>query len=142
MKSIGETKDGELRTLCQAFDALLKGKVDSAGDLLMHQRFKSQVMGLRDDSDKFPRFLELIPEEMAGVTPEETFFTRELAHKSAKADRLPCSGLKPSGYPQRAPPHYRHLKNREKIEDVTEKNRSPSRCDKKKVRPRKVRSAM
>ena len=68
-------------------DALLKGKVDSAGDLLM-QRFKSVVMSLRDNSEKFGRFLELIPEEMVGISPEETFYARELAHKTAKAEKL------------------------------------------------------
>ena len=87
VKAMGEAKYRELRTLCQDMDALLKGKVDSAGDLLM-QRFKSVVMSLRDNSEKFGRFLELIPEEMVGISPEETFYARELAHKTAKAEKL------------------------------------------------------
>ena len=89
LKTMGEAKYRELRTLCQALDALLKGKVDAAGDLLM-QRFKSLVMSLRDNSDKFGRYLELIPEEMIGVSPEETYYARELAHKTAKAEKLLC----------------------------------------------------
>ena len=87
VKTIGESKYRELRTLCQVLDALLKGKVDTAGDILM-QRFKCQVMSLRDNSEKFGRYLELIPEDMVAVSPEETFFARDLAHKTARADKL------------------------------------------------------
>ena len=87
MKNIGEAKRKELRTLCQAFDALLKGKVESAGGLLM-QQFKNHVIGLGDDSDKIGRFLELLSDEVVRVMPEETSCTWELAHKSTKADKL------------------------------------------------------
>ena len=66
---------------------LLKGKVDAAGDMLI-QRFKSVVMGLRDGSDKFGKYLELIPDEALGVTLEETYFARELAVKSARCEAL------------------------------------------------------
>ncbi|CAE7606234.1 unnamed protein product [Symbiodinium sp. CCMP2592] len=74
----GSEKYRELRTLCQALDCLLRGKVDSAGDILV-QRFKSLVMGLRDGTERFGHYLELIPEESLGVTSDEAFYARELA---------------------------------------------------------------
>ena len=83
----GTERYRELRTLCQALDCLLRGKVDSAADTLV-QRFKSLVMGLRDGTGNFGHYLELIPEEGLGVTSDETFFARELAVKAAKSDAL------------------------------------------------------
>ena len=83
----GTEKYRELRTLAQAVDLLLKGKVDAVGDLLV-QRFKSLVMGLRDGTEKFGHVLELIPEESLGVTSDEVFFARELAVKAAKSEAL------------------------------------------------------
>ena len=87
IKDIGESRYRELRTLCQAIDCLLKGRIESAGDVLM-QRFKSVVMGLRDHSDRFGRYLEIIPEEMVGISQDELFFARDMAHRAAKADKL------------------------------------------------------
>ena len=72
VKAIDESKYRELRTYCQALDALLKGKVDAAGNILI-QRFKCQVMSLKDNFEKFARFLELVPWDMVVVSPEETY---------------------------------------------------------------------
>ena len=83
----GGEKYRELRTLCQALDCLLRGKVDSAGDILV-QRFKSLVMGLRDGTERFGHYLELIPEESLGVTSDEAFYARELAVKAAKSEAM------------------------------------------------------
>ncbi|OLQ01222.1 hypothetical protein AK812_SmicGene16051 [Symbiodinium microadriaticum] len=78
----GTDRYRELRTLCQSLDLLLKGKVDSAADVLI-QRVKSLLMSVRDGSDQFGRYLELIPEEALGVSFEESVFARELAVKQA-----------------------------------------------------------
>ena len=83
----GTDRYRELRTLCQSLDLLLKGKVDSAADVLI-QRVKSLLMSVRDGSDQFGRYLELIPEEALGVSFEESVFARELAVKQAKSDSL------------------------------------------------------
>ena len=87
IKEIGENKYRELRNICQALDCLLKGRLESAGDILM-QRYKSVVMSLRDRSDRFGRYLEVIPEDMVGVSQDELFFARHLAHRAAQAEKL------------------------------------------------------
>lgn len=53
----------ELRTIALATDMILKGKAESAGDILL-QRFKSLCMQVRDGSDKFAPQIELLPEDM------------------------------------------------------------------------------
>ena len=58
---------------------------------MLIQRFKSVVMGLRDNSDKFGHYLEIIPEEMIGVSQDELCFARDMAHRAAKAERLLAS---------------------------------------------------
>ena len=68
-------------------ELLLKGKVESEGDVMV-QRFKSLVMGLRDGTEKFGHYLELIPDEDLGLSSEETYFAREMAVKAAKSEAL------------------------------------------------------
>ena len=69
--------------------ALLKGKMDSAGDELM-QRFKSRCLALRDGTNHFARYLELLPEDLlgGGASMEETNFARTMAVREARADSL------------------------------------------------------
>ena len=91
IKEMGENKYRELRTICQALDCLLKERLESAGDILM-QRYKSIVMGLRDQSERFGHYLEIIAEEMVGVSQDELYFARDLAHRAAKAEKLLSAG--------------------------------------------------
>ncbi|CAE7643546.1 unnamed protein product [Symbiodinium necroappetens] len=89
VKVQGEARVREMRTLASALDLLCRGKIDSAADMLM-QRFKSLCMSLRDNSDRFGKFLELLPDDVVGTatTLDEVEFARTLAVKQAKADEI------------------------------------------------------
>ena len=89
LRTVGEEKVRELRTLAMGLDMLVSGKISGAGDLYM-QRFKSILMGIRDKSSAASRYLELIPMDLypTASSMEETDYARHLAAKKAKSDEL------------------------------------------------------
>ena len=88
-KSLGEERLRELRTLSTSLDLVVSGKVLMASDMLM-QRFKSILMGVRDQSTAASKYLELIPLELhpTASTLEEADFARSMAVKNAKSAEL------------------------------------------------------
>ncbi|CAE7825917.1 unnamed protein product [Symbiodinium sp. CCMP2592] len=84
-----EERHREMRTLALGIDLLLKGKIDSAGDLFM-QRFKSLTMALRDNDNRFGHYLELLPEDLVGggASQDETEYARTMALKAARSEAL------------------------------------------------------
>eukprot|EP00438_Fugacium_kawagutii_P004132 Skav211256 [mRNA] locus=scaffold3676:135811:142394:+ [translate_table: standard] len=69
---LGEEKMRELRTLSTALDSLVSGQASSAADVMM-QRFKSILIGIRDNTTAASKYLEIIPSELfpTGTTEAE-----------------------------------------------------------------------
>lgn len=86
----------ELRTIALAVDYLLKGKGESAGDVLI-QRFKSLAMQLRHGSERFGPQIELLPEDIteAGGSLGEDTFAREMAYRDGKSREMMNRALGP-----------------------------------------------
>ncbi|CAE7161031.1 unnamed protein product [Symbiodinium pilosum] len=78
-----------MRTLALAVDLILRGKVDSVGDIMM-QRFEALCMNLRDGEGRYGQFLELLPEDLlgGGAILQETEFARQTTVKTATAEAL------------------------------------------------------
>ena len=88
-KAQSEEMMREMRTLALGLDLILRGRIDSAADLMM-QRFKSCCMHLRDGQGHFGHFLELLPDDLlgGGASLGETEFARSMAVRTAKANAL------------------------------------------------------
>lgn len=86
----------ELRTLALATDLLLKGKSDSAGDVML-QRFKSLCVQVRDGSEKLGPQIELLPDDIVetGGSLEEDTFAREIAYKEGRSREMMQKALHP-----------------------------------------------
>lgn len=63
VRKIGEEKLRELRTLSTALDLIVSGHASGGADVLM-QRFKSILMGIRDNTTAASKYLEIIPTEL------------------------------------------------------------------------------
>lgn len=80
--NVGLRNARELRTLAEALDLLMVGKVAEAGDLLM-QRFKAVELASQEGNWKVAQHLELIPE--TGVSTS-SFKERRAAAKLEMED--------------------------------------------------------
>ena len=67
-KTIGVRNERELRTLAEALDAFLRGRMAHAGDILM-QRFRACEMSLMESSWEAAQQLELIPPSQVSCIP-------------------------------------------------------------------------
>lgn len=84
----------EMRTIALSMDLILKGRAESAGDVLL-QRFKSLCMQARDGSEKFGPQIELLPEDMleSGGSLGEDAFAKEVAYRDMKKQELAAKTL-------------------------------------------------
>ena len=89
LKSLGEDRIRELRTLATALDLIVSGRPTSAADYMV-QRYKAILMAVRDGSDVAAKYLELLPPEVypTGATDEETGYARAVAYRHAKNEEL------------------------------------------------------
>ena len=67
-KTMNVRNERELRTLSEAMDSILRGKVAHAGDILM-QRFRACEMSLMESSWEAAQQLELIPPSQVSCIP-------------------------------------------------------------------------
>ena len=89
MDRIGENAVRDLRTLAEAIDGLLRGRVLEVLDLLV-MRMKAQMVAIKDKNTRSSRWLELIPVEMgaSAVTQDEEELIRRVEVGEMKAEEL------------------------------------------------------
>jgi hypothetical protein len=89
VKAIGSDMYRQLRTLAEAMDALIEGRVPAALDLLM-QRFKACQLSLQDRSWAAARWLELIPatEGQTAVSPADEELAQQITLAELRLSKL------------------------------------------------------
>jgi hypothetical protein len=89
VKAIGSDMYRQLRTIAEAMDALIEGRVPAALDLLM-QRFKACQLSLQDRSWTAARWLELIPatEGQSAVSPADEELAQQITLAELRLSKL------------------------------------------------------
>lgn len=96
---IGRRSEREMRTLAEAIDAILRGDVATAGDIMM-QRFRACELAALEGDWTLAKHLELIPQERVTSIPrgmrealvkEENQLAKYTARKTQEATQRPGS---------------------------------------------------